>query len=75
MRFKLLEDYFGSMEAAWAASEAELRAAGLDRRTIRSVAEGRQKVEPDAEAERLLKSGVAALTWHDDDYPARLKEI
>ena len=25
--------------------------------------------------ERLEKSGVRALTWHDDDYPARLKEI
>lgn len=75
VRFKLLESYFGSMEAAWSASEAELRAAGLDRRTIRSVVDGRQKVEPDAEAEHLLKSGVQALTWHDDEYPARLKEI
>ena len=75
VRFKLLESYFASMEVAWSASEAELRAAGLDRRTIRSVADGRRKVEPDAEAERLLKSGVQAFTWHDDEYPARLKEI
>ena len=75
VRFKLLEDHFDSMEAAWAASNAELRAAGLDRRTIRSVVEGREKVKPDAEIERLEKSGVRALTWHDDDYPARLKEI
>ena len=75
VRFKLLEAYFDSMEAAWAASEAELRAAGLDRRTIRSVVEGRGKVEPDTEMERLEKSGVRALTWHDEDYPARLKEI
>ena len=75
VRFKLLEDHFDSMEAAWAASQAELRAAGLDRRTIRSVLEGREKVKPDAEIERLEKSGVRALTWHDDDYPARLKEI
>ena len=74
-RFKLLENHFGSMEAAWAASEAELRAAGLDRRAIRSVADGRRKIEPDAEAERLLKSGAQAYTWHDDAYPARLKEI
>ena len=75
VRFKLLENHFDSMEAAWSASEAELRAAGLDRRTIRSVADGRQKFDPDAEAERLLKSGVRAFTWHDDDYPAQLKEI
>ena len=75
VRFKLLEGYFDSMEAAWSASEAELRAAGLDRRTIRSVVNGRRSVEPEAEAERLLKSGVHAFTWHDEEYPARLKEI
>ena len=75
VRFKLLETYFDSMEAAWAASEAELRAAGLDRRTIRAVADGRRQIVPDNEAEKLLKSSVSAFTWHDDDYPARLKEI
>ena len=75
VRFKLLENHFDSMEAAWSASESELRAAGLDRRTIRSVADGRQKFDPDAEAELLLKSGARAFTWHDDDYPAQLKEI
>ena len=75
VRFKLLENHFDSMEAAWSASEAELRAAGLDGRTIRSVVDGRQKFRPDAEAERMLKNGVRAFTWHDDDYPARLKEI
>ena len=74
-RFKLLESYFDSMETAWAASEAELRTAGLDRRAIRSVADGRREIEPDAEMEALLKSGVSAFTWHDDEYPARLKEI
>lgn len=75
VRFKLLDQCFESMQAAWAASEAELRAAGLDRRTVRSVVDGRLKVEPDAEAERLLKSSIHALTWHDEEYPARLKEI
>ena len=75
VRFKLLESHFDSLEEAWLASEAELRAAGLDSRTVRSVLNGRRNVVPDAEVERLLKSGVHALTWHDDDYPARLKEI
>ncbi len=75
VRFKLLERGFASMEEAWFASEAGLRAAGLDRRTIRSVADGRKKVHPDAEADKLVRSGVRAFTWHDEDYPARLKEI
>ncbi len=74
-RFKLLERHFDSLEVAWSASEAELRAAGLDGRAIRSVADGRRDIEPDAEMDRLLASEVSAFTWHDDEYPTRLKEI
>ena len=74
-RFQRLESHFDSMEAAWSASAAELRAAGLDRRAVSAVVDGRRAVDPDAEADILLRSGVRALTWHDDEYPAQLKEI
>lgn len=74
-RFKLLESSFASIQAAWNASESELRAAGLDARTIRAIVNGRQSVNPDAELEALERSGVRALTWHDADYPPRLKQI
>lgn len=75
VRFGLIEAYFESVEAAWFADGAELRAAGLDRRTVRSVVEGRGRIEPDAEMEALRGGDVRALTWHDDDYPPRLKQI
>ena len=75
VRFKLLESSFDSIQAAWSASESELRAAGLDSRTIRAIVNGRQSVDPDAELETLERSGVRALTWHDADYPPRLKQI
>ena len=74
-RFKLLESGFDSIQTAWNASESELRAAGLDARTIRAIVNGRQSVDPDAELEALERSGVRALTWHDADYPPRLKQI
>lgn len=74
-RFKLLESGFDSIQTAWNASESELRAAGLDARTIRAIVNGRQSVNPDAELEALERSGVRALTWHDADYPPRLKQI
>ena len=74
-RFQRLESHFDSMEAAWSANAAELRAAGLDRRTIRAIVDSRRTVDPDVEADKLLRSGVRALTWHDDEYPAQLKEI
>ena len=75
VRFKLLESSFDSIQAAWSASESELRAAGLDTRTIRAIVNGRQSVDPDTELEALERSGVRALTWHDADYPPRLKQI
>ena len=75
VRFKLLESSFDSIQSAWNASEAELRAAGLDARTIRAIVNGRQSVDPEAELEALKRSGVRALTWHDADYPPRLKQI
>lgn len=75
VRFKLLESSFDSIQSAWSASEVELRAAGLDSRTIRAIVNGRQSVDPDAELEALERSGVRALTWHDADYPPRLKQI
>ena len=35
----------------------------------------RDKVDPDSEVEQLARHGVRALTWHDDEYPKRLREI
>ncbi len=74
-RLALLEGSFGSLASAWTASSAQLQQAGLDRGTAQHVAETRGKIDPDAELERVLQSGVTVLTWHDEDYPPRLKEI
>ena len=67
--------YFGSMEAAWRAGAQELRDAGLDQATVSSIVAGRESVSPDGEMDRLQRAGVQALTWEDDAYPPRLKEI
>ncbi len=74
-RIALLEGHFGSLAVAWSASEHQLRNAGLDRGTAKRVAEGRVRVDPDAELERVQQAGFCVLTWHDEDYPPRLKEI
>ena len=74
-RFRLLESHFGGdLALAWNAPQRELRAAGLGGKVAKAVVEIREKVSPDGELERLHKSGVRALTWRDDEYPARLKE-
>ena len=74
-RFMALERHFGTLEAAWHAGPHDLQAAGIDSRTALRVVSRRATIDPDHEIERLQAAGARALTWHDDDYPSRLKEI
>ena len=75
VRFGALESHFGELKRAWDAPESELRAARLDDRTVAEIIKGRADIEPMDELERLERHKVHALTWHDPDYPARLKQI
>ena len=63
------------MEAAWSAREGALQAAGLDSRAVSEVVANRGNISPDAEMERLAQANVRAVTWRDEEYPDRLKEI
>jgi DNA processing protein len=74
-RVRLLREHFSSLRRAWEASEADLRGAGLDRRSLAALLETRPHLNLDREMERLDALGVAVLTWEDHDYPARLLEI
>jgi DNA processing protein len=74
-KFSLLEACFGDLEHAWKASAAELKAAGLDSKSIEAVVTSRPDISPDAEIERLERNKVKAFTWNDPAFPARLKEI
>jgi len=74
-RVSLLEKHFGRLENAWTASAGELRAAGLDAGSISAFLATRDKVSPEGELEGLERLGIRALTWHDEAYPPRLKEI
>lgn len=75
VRTGLMENRFGSLEAAWRASASELRAAGLDASVVTSIVETRPTIEPERELELVRKAGVNAITWHDADYPPLLREI
>lgn len=74
VRFALLERHFGSLKAAWEAGVSDLRAAGLDSRAAQLIATRKVSIDPGAELERLAAIGARAITWHDPDYPPRLKE-
>ena len=74
-RFTVLENHFGSLDKAWRASLSDLQAAGLDSRTAQLAVTRRPNIDPNAELKRLEDGGIRAITWHDDEYPPRLKEI
>jgi DNA processing protein len=74
-RISLLEAHFGRLEDAWKASPAALQAAGLTGSALSALLAARDGISPEAEMEKLDRLGIAAFTWHDDGYPARLKEI
>ncbi len=75
VRLAQLESYFGNLENAWKAAPAELKRSGLDNGSIRAITSWRPKISLEAAMEKLDRYGVKTLTWHDPDYPARLKEI
>ncbi|MDP6716797.1 MAG: DNA-protecting protein DprA, partial [SAR202 cluster bacterium] len=61
-RMALLEGHFGSLSRAWEADSMELAGAGLDRGTVRHIANQRPKIDPDRELEALRTAGVKAVT-------------
>lgn len=73
-RYERLERAFGSLAAAWRASEGELREAGLDDRSVRAVTTARPRISPEGEVAALQRAGVQPLTWHDPRYPPLLRE-
>jgi len=75
VRFNQLESHFTNLENAWKAPASELKQARLDDAVVRAITTWRPKIALDDEMEKLERYGITVLTWHDDAYPARLKEI
>jgi DNA processing protein len=72
VRLRALLDYYGHIEAAWRANPGELRAMGLDRRSVENLVKVRSTVDLELELEKLEKFNVSVLTWDSPDYPRPL---
>jgi DNA processing protein len=75
VRFRALVEYFGDPEAAWKAPYDQLRATGLPVRIVDNLVKIRSEVDLERIWDRIEKLGINILTWDDDVYPRRLKEI
>ncbi|HHX65862.1 MAG TPA: DNA-protecting protein DprA, partial [Chloroflexi bacterium] len=74
-RLATLLDYFQSLEAAWNAGAAALRAAGLPQDALERLLYTRSRLNLDAELVRVEKQGLHLLTWESPDYPQLLRAI
>ena len=70
-----LESHFGDLAEAWKVAPADLRQSGLDANSVRAINMWRPRISLDDEMAKLERHGVKVLTYHDEGYPARLKEI
>lgn len=75
VRVKNLLDTFGSLKEAWNAPLDQLRMAGIPAKSLESLLKIRQDGTLEKTWEHILKSKVTLLTWEDEAYPRRLREI
>lgn len=75
VRLRTLLDTFGDAQAAWQAPPEALRAAGLSKKIVENFTTLRANVSLDEVWERLHAQNIQVLTWDDDGYPIRLRDI
>lgn len=75
VRLRALLDYFGTLDRAWQAPAGELAAAGLTARIVENIVQMRGKVDLEKILQRMAQLNIQALTWEDELYPRRLRQI
>jgi DNA processing protein len=75
VRFRALLEAFGDAATAWQATPNDLRTAGLNPKLVENLIHVRSKISVDKVWDQLQAQGISVLTWVDDTYPRRLKEI
>src|SRR5689334_13683626 len=75
VRMQALIHHFGDLEDAWKAAPAELAQAGLGLKVIERIVQARQNVDLEKLWKKIESQDIHILTWEDEAYPQRLKEI
>jgi DNA processing protein len=75
VRFQALLETFGDLQTAWNAPAQSLMAAGLNPRLVENLVHIRAQVSLESVWEKIQQQGIQVLTWEDENYPRRLKEI
>jgi DNA processing protein len=75
VRFRGLQQAFPDLQTAWNAPAGQLIDAGLTPKIIENLHQVKKQIDLDRILGNCEKAGIHVLTWNDDNYPRRLKEI
>ena len=75
VRFQALRNHFGDLSIAWQAPVDALQAAGLSPKLAERVTQVRASVDLEKTLAGFAEQGITILTWNDELYPQRLKNI
>ncbi len=75
VRFQALLDYFGDAQSAWEASPDALKSAGINSKIVDHFLQIRRSVDLEKIWGKIFDLGAEVLTWDDERYPRRLKDI
>src|SRR6266511_788540 len=75
VRMQALIHHFGDLEDAWKAEPAELARAGMGLKVIERIVQARKQVDLEKVWKKIESQNIHILTWEDEAYPQRLKEI
>lgn len=75
VRMQALINHFDDLESAWNATSADLAASGLSAKLIERIVQARSRVDLEKVWAKIESQGIKILTWEDEAYPQRLKEI
>jgi len=74
-RFKLLREYFGSVQGIWQANRTRLIQTGIKAEMVNKWEIWKKTVDLDKEMEELGKREIKVMTIDDEKYPKLLKQI
>lgn len=75
VRLRALLDHFGDAALAWEATPGALREAGLGASLVERLVSLRADLDLNVVWDSIQRKGIQVITWRDDSYPLRLKEL
>ncbi|MGB7341526.1 MAG: DNA-processing protein DprA [Phototrophicaceae bacterium] len=75
IRIQQIVSTFGTAQAAWTASERDLKQVNLPKKALSSLLDLRRTLDLDAELAKVSNLDAYLITWADSAYPENLRHI